>query len=238
MRHVLFVDTKIPTADLEFWMDADTYFFETHAQITPTYYPIRYDFSDYPVEPDSDGDMRPTRKFLTELTDDVYDKYNEWGTDFVMLLVHEDNWKSDPPGPNNGIWGVNMSLVYHSYHVQYCRWDKDNKANTFGTLWHERHHAFDALIKQETGVDIRPIVGVNNFDSGCTHGREDPWEYIRYKENARSLRLIAPHLRRAIGVREQRHEDYMTKQKTVISLLEQMVYLYKKLINRKNGIKL
>lgn len=248
MRHVIYKDLSIPTKDFETWKQEDTWFWQTFAGITPLYWVINHDFSEYPVEPDFDGDARPTRDFLKELTDRVYNSYSKDGTDFVMLFIHEDNWRSSGElfeqfkkkhgiKKEKGIWGTNYSNVYHNYHVQYCRWDKKNNANNFGTLYHERHHALDALIATELGININPILKVNSWDSGCTHGGEKPWLYIRHKENTDSIKTIAPYLQQALAKRQARHDDYIknTKQ-TVVKLLEQLVYLWRQILNKKDGI--
>lgn len=248
MRHVLYKDKKISDKEFELWKDEDSWFWERFAGIKPQYWVIDYDFSNYPVEPDSDGDARPTKTFLKELTDDVYKAYNKDGTDFVMLLIHEDNWRSSGElyeqfkkkhgiTKKNGIWGTNYSNVYHNYHVQYCRWDRDNLANVFGTLYHERHHALDALIATELGININPILGVTAYDRGITHGGEEPWRYIRHKENTASLEKMSPYLKQALAKRQARHDEYLNGQrKTIIKLLEQVVYLYRQWINKKDGV--
>lgn len=247
MRHVIYKDKKIPDRDFQLWKNEDIWFWERFAGVTPQYWVIEYDFKDYPVSPDSDGDARPTTTFLKELTDKVYQMYNKDGTDFVMLFVHEDNWQSSGElyekfkakygiTKKSGIWGTNYSNVYHNYHVQYCRWDRDNLANVFGTIYHERHHALDALISTELGVNINPILGVTAYDRGITHGGETPWQYIRHKENTTSLEKMSPYLKRAFAARQKRHDDYTNKQKTVITLLQQLVYWYRRLINKKDGV--
>lgn len=248
MRHVIYLDNKITDKQFEQWKTEDIWFWETFADITPLYWVIRQDFSDYPVEPDFDGDARPTRAFMKSLTDNVYTRYSKDGTDFILLLVHDSNWQSAGElfevfkkkhniTKPKGIWGTNMSNVYHNYHVQYCRWDSKNMANTFGTLYHERHHALDALIATETGVNVNPILKVKAWDSGCTHGGEKPWQYIRHKENTDSIETITPHLKEALAKRQARHDAYIRGSKlTIIKLLENLVYLYRQRLNKKDGV--
>lgn len=232
MRHVLIRDKKIPQAEVEAWKITDTDFWQKHAGITPTYFDQEYDFTDYPTEIDNDGDVRPKDSFVKELTEDIYKRYSADGTDFIMLLIHQDNWKSGK------IWGTNWSNKYRNYHVQYCRWDKKNPANVFGTLYHERHHALDALIATETGIDVNDILDVNTWDSQITHGKGAEWDYIRYKENTQSIELIAPYLKDALVKRQKRHDDYIKGQKlTIIGLLEKMVYLYRQQLYKKDGVK-
>lgn len=247
MRHVLIVDEKITAEELLAWKLEDDLFWDNYTGITPEYWEQRYDFSEYPTVWDSDGDARPDPEWVTRLTDEVHAKYHDFGTDFVMLLVHEDNWRSAGPlfdqlraeagfKPKNGIWGTNFSGIYRNYHVQYCRWDRDNPANVFGTMYHERHHALDALIKTEIGVDIRPLIGVENWDRGCTHGAEKPWVYIRHKENVDALKRIAPYLKLALNKRQKRHDERLRKMNLIISLLGQVVYWLRKRLNAKDGV--
>ncbi len=231
MRHLLLVDKIIPEENLQKWIKEDTGFWQSFAIIKPEYYIERHDFTDYPIELDSDGDVRPSTKWLKDMTDNIHKSYHDFGTDFVMILIHQSNWQSGK------IWGTNWSNKYRNYHVQYCRWDKSNSANTFGTLYHERHHALDALIATEIGVDVKPLVNVNAWDNGITHGKEKPWEYIRWKQNTDSIEKIAVPLREALAKRKAKHEDYLNgKRLEIIGLLEEMIYLYRKIINKKDGV--
>lgn len=232
MRHVLIKDKKIPQAEVEAWKITDTDFWHKYAGITPTYWQIEHDFTDYPTEIDSDGDVRPKNSFVRELTDEVHKSYGNDGTDFVMLLIHQDNWKS------GRIWGTAWSNKYKNYHVQYCRWDKRNPANTFGTLYHERHHALDALIATEIGINVNSLFEIDSWDKSITHGQGAEWDYIRYKENTKSIELIAPYLRQALAVRQKRHDEWLNgKRLTVIGLLQKLVYLYRQQLYKKDGVK-
>lgn len=232
MRHVLLVDHKIQDAEFEQWRIEDAGFWKQYIGVSPTYIIERTDFTDYPTYIDEDGDTRPTRAYLKALSDQMVSKYGEWGFDFLMLMVHHDNWKSDQPG--HKIWGTAWAYLFGNQTVQYCRWDK-RIANTFGVAYHERHHVLDAICKVEVGVDVRPILGVNNYDHEITHGHSPNWEYIRYRENTNSLTAIAPHLRNAFSKRAERHRLFLQKKK-MVPLLERLVYLYRALLNRKNGI--
>lgn len=235
MRHVLLLDNKISTRDLRAWQKDDDQFWQTFIGMTPTYEIIRKDFSDYPTYEDDDGDIRPEHYYLQSLNNEVVKTYGDYGTDFIMMLVHEDNWQSDPDGPG-GIWGTNYSYAFGKQHFQYCRWSP-KPVNTFGTLYHERAHSFDALTLQEIGIDIRPLLGVTNFDREVVHGYNPDWEYIRWKENTDMLKTIAPHLRKAFSVREQKHNDFITGQQTIIiKLAQELLYLLKMRLNRKYDV--
>ena len=236
MRHVILLDTKINDIQYNAWLKEDKAFWAKHLGITPEYWVIKQDYSDYPTYIDSDGDIRPTDKYLQSLNDKVTKDYRDFGTDFVMVMIHEDNWKSDTDF-TKGIWGTNYSYVFGKQCLDYCRWDKDNGANTFGTAYHERHHSFDAIIKQETGVKIEPILGVTRYDSEITHGGGEKWEYIRYQENIESLTIMKPYLLSAFAIRKARHDKELEElRNTIITLATKAIYLLKMLLNRKNGV--
>jgi hypothetical protein len=236
MKHLILRDGKISLSEYKKWEAEDAAFFNKHIGIVPTYFQEVRDYSDYPTTIDSDGDDRPAHSWLTKMTTDIATRYGEYGVCHIIVLVHEDNWKSGKTPTRKGIWGTNLSNVYRKYHVHYCRWDKDNPANTFGTLYHERHHSFDSLIATELGIDVRPILGLKAYDAGCTHGGEIPWKYIRHQENTDSLVKMKPYLQQAHAAREKKHREYMMQQTTVISLLEKVVYLWRQKLNIKNGI--
>ena len=139
-------DKKITDQAYNKWVTSFNNFISDHTDLAPVFTDEARDFSDYETYIDSDGDVRPTEEYLAELGSPEYDH--------VFFFVHEDNWKSDPPGPNNGIWGTNYSYSIGDYHIHYCRWDRDNDANTFGTSYHEWMHALDALIKVELDEKI------------------------------------------------------------------------------------
>ncbi len=233
-RNIIFKDKTISQEKYNILLKEYGDFLQKNTGITPTFITVDYDYTDYPTELDSDGDDRPT--FLQDLSDDVDEKYGEWGVDNIVTMIHQDNWKSGKTATRKGIWGTNFSYRYNNYHVQYIRWDKKNPANSFGTLYHEQHHSFDALIKQEIGIDVNSIVGVKSWDAAITHGGEKPWTYIRYQENIDSLKKIAPYLVAAYKKRQDRHDEAIKGMKvTIIGLLEKLVYLYKAKLNQKNG---
>lgn len=239
MRHVILLDKDIPAHEFNRWKDQDKRFWKEHAGITPTYAVLYQDYSNYPTEIDDDGDIRASAAWLKSLTQTVVNIYGEFGMDFIMVVIHEDNWKSDPPGPNNGIWGTNYSYKFGKQHLQYCRWDKDNAANTFGTLYHERHHAFDALIQQEVGLNVEPFVGapLRKYDSCVTHGKCNQWKYIRYNENARSVFLMRHMLRKAFQKRKQRHEQLDNNEQSIIlRAIHLLAYILKMQFNKKDGV--
>jgi len=239
MRHTILKDKKITNKAYLEWVKEDIAFWEKHLGITPTYEVIDTDYTNYPTWTDQDGDIRPQPSYLQSLTNLVVKKYGDFGTDFIMVMIHEDNWKSDatPDIKGDGIWGTNYSYVYGKQCLDYCRWDKDNLANTFGTAYHERHHSFDAIIKVEIGHDILPDLGVKLYDHEITHGNSKPWKYIRHKENLNSLKIMKPYLVKAFAERERKHEEVIKGlMGTVINLASQVVYLLKMKANQKDGI--
>jgi len=226
-------------------------FIKEHTGISPIITTTRTDFTGYPVYPDSDGDARPEPDYVKGLVKDMEAEKGKFGVDHIFLLIHEDNWKSSGPnadalakewGTQSGnIWGVNFSYVHGPYHVHYCRYDRDNAANTFGTVYHEMHHSFDALCKVEAGKDITPLLKVDNYDRDCTHGGAQQWDYIRYKENAESLALIKDHLAAAYQARrdkeqEDKQEQILGLKKTLVGLLKKYLYQLRARLNRKNGL--
>lgn len=239
MRHIILLDNKIKVSDYQKWVTEDTAFWEKHLGVTPTYELVPTDYSDYPTYVDEDKDIRPTYAYLQNLTKEVVKKHGEFAFDFIMVMIHEDNWKSDttPDIKGDGIWGTNYSYIFGKQCLEYCRWDKDKLANTFGTAYHERHHSFDALIKQELGIDIQPILNVSRYDNEITHGNTAPWKYIRHKENLESLRIMKPYLQQAFEKRKNRHEEVVKGlMGTVINLATQVVYMLKMRKNKKDGI--
>jgi len=236
MRHIILKDKKITQVALEKWKLEDIAFWEKHLGITPTYEVRTIDYTTYPTYIDSDGDIRPTNAYLQSLVDPVVKSIGDFGTDFIMVMIHEDNWRSDTD-TTKGIWGTNYSYAFGKLCLEYCRWDKDNPANTFGTAYHERHHSFDAIVKVETGVDVQPLLGVQKYDAEITHGGSKPWKYIRHKENLESLKIMKPHLQTAFQVRKNKNEEVAKGlMEIIIKLATQVIYLLKMKQNVKNGV--
>lgn len=235
MRILVLKDARITNAEMERLEKDFIEWMETNADITPKFTYLVRDYNDYPTYVDSDGDIRPTDTFLRAEADEAYKRYRR-SVDHVFVLVHEDNWKSDPPGPNNGIWGTNYSFIFRDYQLHYCRFDRDNPANSFGTFWHEITHSFDALIETYTGFDVTTLFAnmpAKKWDWGMTHGNCCGNKYIRWKDNAPALQAIAPHLRQAY---EKRHEITDAETKKLIDLLKQIIVLYRMLLNMKHGV--
>lgn len=236
MRHIILKDKKILRRDYDTWEKEDIFFWEKHLGITPTYEIVEMDYSEYPTYVDEDKDIRPTNTYLQTLTDSAIKKDGQFGCDFIIMLVHEDSWKSDTD-TTKGIWGTNYSYIFGKQCFEYCRWDKDNSANTFGTIYHERHHSFDAIIKIELGVDINPILGTTKYDAEITHGGKYPWRYIRHRENLDSLKIMKPYLQQAFKKRKERHEEVITGlMGTIVNLATQLLYILRAKQNRKDGV--
>jgi hypothetical protein len=238
MRNIVYLDKKIPKTEYKQLQKEYGAFIKEHTGITIEWTTVDYDFTDYPINIDVDGDavLRPT--FMKGIADEVTKRYGDFGFDNIITLIHFSNWKS-APGGRPGIWGTNYSYVYGNYHFQYCRWN-ERLANSFGTVNHEIDHTFDALVKQEIGIDLNRILNVVNYDRDTTHGgMNPPYQYIRHKENANKLKVLAPFLAQAYRKRYERHVEVITGlQKTVIGLAKQVIYLLRKQINNKNGVQL
>ena len=235
MRHTILKDKKILEREYNEWIHEDSLFWQQNLGITPEYRLIEIDYSNYPTFVDSDNDIRPTNEYLQKLNNLAIKQDGDFGTDFVMVVIHEDNWLSDTD-TTKGIWGTNYSYVFGKQCLEYCRWDRDNDSNTFGTAYHERHHSFDAIIKQELGVDICPLLGVQLYDHEITHGNKEPWKYIRYKENLESLAIMKPYLQKAFAKRREREKELLGLMEKIIGLATQVLYLIKMKKNQKDGV--
>jgi hypothetical protein len=118
MRLTILKDKKITEDELNELQRRFTDLYYEHADITPEFYVEEADYSNYPTYVDSDGDIRPTGGYLESLTDGVFSRYGEFGTDQIIVLVHEDHWKSDTD-TTKGIWGTSYSNLWgRSYHLQ------------------------------------------------------------------------------------------------------------------------
>lgn len=235
MRHLILKDKYISKSELDKWIKQDTKFFEDNCGFTNEYVVIEQDYYDYPTYIDSDGDIRPTVTYLHELVKPLESLHGKWAFEHIMVMIHEYNWKSDPTG-KGGIWGTNYSYTLSNGHVQYCRWDKNNVANSFGTAYHERAHAFDALIHTEIGLNVNPLINVVNYDQEMVHGRSPKYKYIRYQENKEILPIIAPYIKRAVNARKQKHLDDLKKRVILWKRILQLSRELRKLQNRKNGV--
>jgi hypothetical protein len=243
MRTVVYKDIKIPQKEYNQLLSDYAAFITKHTGIKPVFWTYDYDYTNYPTNVDQDGDDVPRPTMLQAIADDVTAKYGNYGADHIVVLIHESNWKSGATATRKGISGTNYSYRFSNYHLQYVRWWKrrgkstaQELINTFGTLYHEQHHALDALIKVELGIDVNPILGVKAWDSGITHGGEKPWQYIQYQDNVESLKKIAPYLTSAYAKRAEKHEGHIKGLKlTAIGLLERLVTLYRERLYQKNG---
>lgn len=237
MRNIIIKDKSIKDSEFKQLVDDYAAFIKKTTGITVRTTTVEYDFTNYPTILDSDGDDRPTDALINSLKNNAETKLGKYGFDNLVMLIHQDNWKSGKTATRKGIWGTNYSYKYGPYHVQYCRFDKKNPANSFGTLNHEIDHSSDALILTEIGVNINPILKVENYDRNTTHGQPVAYHgYIRWKENEAKLKVMAPYLKSAYAKRQERSTaDILNTQKSLIGVLEQVVYFMTRLKNQKNG---
>lgn len=234
MRVVVYKDKRITQKVYDKLIADYSSFIVKHTNITPIFWTEEYDYSDYPTYLDTDGDdvMRPS--FIEDFVKKTTSKYSNYGADHIVTLIHQDNWKSGKTATRKGIWGTNYSYRYGNYQVHYCRFDNTNLANSFGTLYHEMFHSFDALIQVETGVDIQPILQVKAFDAEIVHGASPDYKYIRYQENTDALAKLAPYLKSAYLARQNKHTEAIKgMQLTIISLLEKLVEIYRQRLYKK-----
>ena len=220
MRSVVLLDNLIPKDKALALLDEYTEFFEKHTGVQPDWYVERYDFSRVPTKADATGDLLPTREWRKAVETEVHKRYGDYGVDNILLWVHEEHFTF------RGYWGVNWSYNFYKYSTQLCRWDKDNAANTFGTLYHEQMHSFDMLCLKETGTDLNRLFGVN-YDKFIVHGgRPDQvgttkWQYINHKQNTEALDMIAEHIKEAYAKRKTKHKDSLLRR--VIELLQRLI---------------
>jgi hypothetical protein len=241
MRTTVFKDLKIPRAQYDELLNEYSAFIVKNTKIKPVFTTIDHDFTDYPTNVDVDGDDVPRPTFLKDISKYVEKKYGKYGTDHIVTLIHEDNWKSGATARRKGISGTNYSYTQGPYHIQYVRWwnrkgvsQKQEMINRFGTLNHEQFHAVDALIKQEIRIEIDPILGVGDFDRDVVHGAHPDYDYVNYNNNAETLKKLSPYLIAAYAKRLERHTEHINGlQKTIIGLLQELVYLLTKNKNKK-----
>lgn len=169
MRYVIYKDKKIPAADYDAHLKKLGAFWKRWLGITPDFWVVETDFSNYEFELDEDGDVRPAKNFLSTILFEVAQKYEKDGTDYVRIHIHEDNWQSSGPlfdtirainglPKKKGIWGTAWAYYMQPYLMTYCRWDRDNIYNSFNTAYHEDLHPWDSLVKVELGIDLHDIV--------------------------------------------------------------------------------
>ena len=224
MRTLVQLDLKIPKDECLALLDDYADFIKEHTGIECEFYVERKDFSQVPTSPDSDGDLKPTRAYLKALEKEVHTRYRDYGVDNIVLFVHEENFTF------RGIWGSNFSYYFNKYSTQLCRWDKDNSANTFGTLNHEIMHSFDAVVLKETGINLDLILGLD-YDKFIVHGgRPDKvntteWKYVNHQQNTKALKTIAPYLLRAYAVRKEKHDKDIGLLTQIVKLLSTLVSL-------------
>lgn len=235
MRSVVLLDTKIDKDEALALLDEYSEFIEKHTGVDCEWYVEGYDFSRVPTVPDPDGDLKPTQEYRKALNKEVHDRYGDYGTDNIVMWVHEKHFTFA------GIWGQNWSYVYNKHSFQLCRWDKDNDVNTFNTLFHEQAHSWDRLILEELGIDIEPLaegqLNLKNFDydRDFVHGKSSRFPYIgklgftrENKDTVSMLTFLAPYLRRAYAVRKERHMKELTMLGQIVKLLSTVVSLLQK----------
>lgn len=231
MKFLALVDESIDLNEAKEVAHQFTNFYQVHTSLVPQFLFEPFTYKNIPLEADNDGDLKPTRAWFKKTIQCIYDAHGD-SIDHVVLWVHRDNWTF------KGIWGSNFSNIWNGYHVQLCRFDDRNQANSFGTLYHEVMHSHDALIYTMLGEPVNlPL----SYDKFYVHGgRPDnegttQWKYIRHQENTDALRLIASQLKRAYA---KRRELYRLKQKkTIVYLAQQVLVLLRQLMTRKYGRK-
>lgn len=203
-------------------------FYKKHTKITPVFFIEEADYLNYPINEFN----RIPSSHLANVAKDVHKRYSGEGTDHIVMLIHEDNWKMA------GIWGTNWSNIYYGYMFQLCRFDKNNNVNSFGTLYHEVHHSHDALIYTYLNIKIGKLLNVFDWDDSITHGGKYKggdfgYKYIRYQENTSSLEYIAPLLMTAYAKRQAIYDKKIGMMKQVIKLLSKVLVLIRQQVTNK-----
>lgn len=208
MRNIIIKDTSISKSTLFAVLEQYKNFWKKYTDIDVEFIVEQRDFSQVPTTTASDGDVKPTYAFRQMLVDDIAKRHGKYGTDNIVMLVHEDNFFY------KGIWGQNWSYVHGPVSFQLCRWDKDKSANSFGTLYHEQMHPVDAVIKEELGFEIDRLFSAGfDWDKHVVHGGRPNdkgrwgYEYINYKQNTDALEMVAPYLKRAFIKRLIKHKE-------------------------------
>ena len=229
MRFVVKLDTKIDKDEALAMLDQYAEFIEEATGIKCEFFVERHDFSFVPTTPDNDGDLKPTYKYRQDLCKEVHDRYGDYGTDTVLMWVHEDNFLF------KGVWGTAWSYTHFKYNLLLCRWDKDNDVNTFNTLFHEGEHPHDTTIKKELGIDIEPLIANHfkvesfNYDKDYVHGNSDLFKYIGkrgYERDPRMLQFLAPYIKSAYQKRKEKHFEPVKKvQWSIIKYLQSLLLM-------------
>lgn len=227
MRFVILKDEKIPKDELLAVLDEYGEFIEESTGIEPVFWVEQRNFTYVPTSPDADGDLKPTFEYRQSLAKEVHDRYGDYGTDYVVMMVHEDNFLF------KGVWGTAWAYVHFKYNFLLCRYDKDNPVNTFNTLFHEGEHSHDTLIQKELGIDINPLIADHfglpsfSYDKDYVHGASPLFAYIGkkgYQRDARMLKFLAPYLQKAFANRKEKYyEPYKVVMRQVIAFLQQYV---------------
>lgn len=242
MRLLALIDNKIDKDESLALIDDFSDWLDKYVGVTLTAWVERRDFTNVPTQPDADGDLKPTVAYRRALETDVHKRYGDYGTDDILMWVHEDNFLY------KGIWGVAWAYSFFKYAFYLCRWDKKNKVNTLNTLIHEWSHPIDRMIKEVLGVDVNVIIRAwymqngskadkdyitkNGFDwdRDFTHGGLPSVEYIGRrgytysKANLQPLTIIAPLVREMYQKRKEIHFAPVRKvQKTLIGALQDFI---------------
>jgi len=222
MRAIVIADKKIKENNAQRIKKKLARFFAKYD--IPFEFDVHYeDMSDLPWENyynDDDGQNRGlSKKYMKNRAKAIKKRYHK-RYDTILYWVHPSNWV---PG-EDGIYGWNVSQEYAGYESQQCRFDPQNDANTFGTIYHEMMHAYDQFVYRVIGKDIAEVLSVKDFDDAVVHGGSPKYAYIRHKENENALAEIAPFVAKAIKKRVKAHNKF-------VDLLKSLIESYRKLIN-------
>lgn len=229
MKILILKDKDISKASLNPVLNEVADIYQRNAGITISWFIEEHDFTDHPIEEYRPGDPGIAKPYLKEHAEKVYTNWRE-GVDLVVFMPHQSHWKL------GHIWGWNISNVYSGYEIEQVRFDAKNSANTIGTLYHEIMHSHDSFIYRYTGINVDPLLPVNDWDADVVHGGGQKWDYIRHKENQEALAAIRTPLKDAFMKRRSMYDDTLkiTLMKRIIQLAEQVIELQRRALVEKN----
>jgi len=143
--------------------------------------------------------------------------YKEHGTnvDGVKFFLSENNFKQG----KYRLKGFKLGRVFNGYHVGFTR-----LKHAKDTGEHEVLHFVDEFIKENTGVSLEVVLGVDDFDTDVVHSQRY-WKDLNYKYDE-VWEKISDHLSDAVFQRRNKTLTHKIAQlKLIVKLLTQLIGL-------------
>jgi len=141
--------------------------------------------------------------------------YKEHGTnvDGVKFFVSDKNWRQG----KFRLKGFKLGRIFNTYHVGFTRirFAKD-------TGEHEVLHFVDEFVKENTGISLEAVMGVNDFDEDVVHkpGYKDGYNYDD------AWVKISDHVANAVFQRRNKTLTFKIAQlRLIVKLLTQLIGL-------------